>query len=52
MPGRIIEIFVSSICKKRPRIFKEVFLLGRIRKYLFLQFAKKDPGYLMSFYAW
>ena len=30
MLGRKIEMFIFSILQKRPRIFKEVFLLGRI----------------------
>ena len=51
MLGRIMKIFISSILQRRPRIFKESFLLGRIIK-PFFQFCKKDTVYLRSFFAW
>ena len=47
MLGRIKKIFISSILRRRPSIFKEVFLLGRIKRYLFLQICKEDQGYLL-----
>ena len=49
MLGRIMKIFISSILQRRPRIFKESFLLGRIIK-PFFQFCKKDTVYLRGLF--
>ena len=48
MLNRIIKPFFS-ILQRRPRIFKEFFMLGRIIKIFFFQFRKEDPVYLRSF---
>ena len=43
MLGRIIEIFISSNLQRRPKIFKEFFMLGRMIEIFFFFFnsAKK-----------
>ena len=49
MLNRIIKPFFS-ILQRRPRIFKEFFMLGRIIKIFFFQFRKEDPVYPRSFF--
>ena len=49
MLGRKIEMFIFSILQKRPRIFKEVFLLGRIIKmFTFFNSSKKNFVFMLG----
>ena len=49
MLGRKIEIFNFSILKKRPRIFKESFLLGRIIKIFISSNLPSCLGHFLQF---
>ena len=49
MLGRKMKIFISSILQRRPRIFKESFLLGRIIKIFISSNLQRRPSIFRDF---
>ena len=44
MLSKIIKIFISSNLQRRPRIFKEFFMLGRIIKIFISSILQRRPS--------